>query len=291
MSLNDHPKAYGTAALTLAFFAGVLVTLGFKDLYPELEARYQRSRRHKSSSSSFLTGPVYLEDRENSPEKTPNVDPTSLALFTRAHGIVDGIEGTIGNTPLIRIRSTILAKAEFLNGAGNSPKDRVALSMILAAEEQGLLVPGRGDTIYEGTVGSTGISLAALARARGYKAHICMPDDVAREKSDLLRHLGAEVERVPVAPITDPQHYVNLARARAKAHSADPNTPSKPPAPRSGRKPAAASSTPSSRAPAPAGPCPAWPSTSRKSAAWPTSCAWCSPIRRVAGCTTRCGTG
>ncbi|KAL2122833.1 hypothetical protein VTJ04DRAFT_3288 [Mycothermus thermophilus] len=233
MSLNDHPKAYGTAALTLAFFAGVLVTLGFKDLYPELEARYQRSRRHKSSSSSFLTGPVYLEDRENSPEKTPNVDPTSLALFTRAHGIVDGIEGTIGNTPLIRIRSlseatgcTILAKAEFLNGAGNSPKDRVALSMILAAEEQGLLVPGRGDTIYEGTVGSTGISLAALARARGYKAHICMPDDVAREKSDLLRHLGAEVERVPVAPITDPQHYVNLARARAKAHSADPNTPS-----------------------------------------------------------------
>jgi cysteine synthase len=93
--------------------------------------------------------------------------------------IKEGIEGCIGNTPLIKIKSLseatgceILAKAEFLNGAGNSPKDRVALSIIQMAEEKGLMIPHSGDTIYEGTVGSTGISLAAICRARGYKAHM-----------------------------------------------------------------------------------------------------------------------
>lgn len=227
MSLSDHPRVYGTAALAVAFVAGIFVTLGFKDLYPDLEARYQqRKRRYGADSrrSSMLFGPVTLEDREKS----------STASLSRAEGIVDGIEGTIGNTPLIRIRSlseatgcTILAKAEFLNGAGGSPKDRVALNMIQVAEEQGLLSPGRGDTIYEGTVGSTGISLAVLARARGYRAHICMPDDMAVEKSDLLHHLGATVERVPVAPITDPAHFVNLARQRAREHTAADDTPSR----------------------------------------------------------------
>lgn len=223
MSLSDHPRVYGTAALTVAFIAGIFVTLGFKDLYPELEARYER-RRKGSRRSSIFFGPVSLEDRE---EASPN-------NYDRGNGIVDGVEGTIGNTPLIKIRSlseatgcTILAKAEYLNGAGGSPKDRVALNMIQAAEEQGLLSPGRGDTIYEGTVGSTGISLAVLARARGYKAHICMPDDMAIEKSDLLHHLGATVERVPVAPITDPGHFVNLARSRAKEHTATSDTPSR----------------------------------------------------------------
>ena len=90
--------------------------------------------------------------------------------------------------------------------------------MIREAEAQGLLVPHRGDTIYEGTVGSTGISLATLARAKGYRAHICMPDDQSYEKSDLLHHLGATVERVTVAPITSPGHFVNLARRRAEEH-------------------------------------------------------------------------
>ena len=113
----------------------------------------------------------------------------------------------------------ILAKAEFLNGAGGSPKDRVALNMIKVAEQEGLLTPGQGDTIYEGTVGSTGISLATLARARGYKAYICMPNDQSKEKSDLLHHLGATVERVTPAPITSTEHFVNLARRRAKEHT------------------------------------------------------------------------
>ncbi|KAL2161422.1 hypothetical protein VTH06DRAFT_7983 [Thermothelomyces fergusii] len=226
MSLTDHPRIYGTAALAVAFIAGVLVTLGFKDLYPELEARYERRRKGpRSRRGSILLGPVNLEDREGW---------SLVGNLNRGDGVVDGVEGTIGNTPLVKIRSlseatgcTILAKAEYLNGAGGSPKDRVALNMIQTAEEQGLLSPGRGDTIYEGTVGSTGISLAVLARARGYKAHICMPDDMAIEKSDLLHHLGATVERVPVAPITDPGHFVNLARTRAKEHTASSDTPSR----------------------------------------------------------------
>ncbi|KAM5443000.1 Cysteine synthase 2 [Microsporum ferrugineum] len=139
--------------------------------------------------------------------------------------IVDGIEGCIGNTPMVRIRSLseatgceILAKAEFLNGAGGSPKDRVALSMIQEAEEKGLLTPFVGDAIYEGTVGSTGISLATLARARGYLAHICMPSDQSTEKSNLLLKLGAMVDRVPPAPIVETSHFVNRARSLAHSH-------------------------------------------------------------------------
>ncbi|KAI1123170.1 cysteine synthase-like protein [Nemania abortiva] len=238
MSLSDHPRAYGTAAVAIAFAAGVLVTLGFKDLYPDLESRYQQkrswARRYRRLSTSrgsttenaarrrssfFWGGPVSLEDHEETTAQD--------ALYLRSPGIVSGIEGCIGGTPLVEIHSlslatgrTILAKAEFLNGAGNSPKDRVALRMIEAAEADGLLVPGRGDTIYEGTVGSTGISIAALARAKGYRAHICMPDDQSHEKSDLLHHLGAAVERVPVAPIASSEHFVNLARRRAAEHTA-----------------------------------------------------------------------
>ncbi|KAM3464591.1 hypothetical protein MY5147_009485 [Beauveria neobassiana] len=224
MSLSDHPRAYGSAALVAAFAAGILVTLGFKDAYPDLESRFQEKHRGAGKSrkglrprrsSIFWGAPVTLEDHEQESS-------------SRSDGIAeDGIVGCIGNTPLIKIRSlseatgrTVLAKAEFLNGAGNSPKDRVALSIIRAAEAQGLLTPRRGDTIYEGTVGSTGISLATLARALGYRAHICMPDDQSREKSDLLLRLGATVERVPVAPITSPDHFVNLARRRAAEHAA-----------------------------------------------------------------------
>ncbi|KAI2625976.1 PALP-domain-containing protein [Hypomontagnella submonticulosa] len=230
MSLSDHPRAYGTAAIAVAFAAGVLVTLGFKDLYPDLERRFQERNRPRPRGpngvrqrrSSIFWGPVELEDHESN-----NALVVPGARIPRDEGISNGIEGCIGRTPLIRIPSlceatgrTILAKAEFLNGAGNSPKDRVALSMIEAAEKDGILKPGRGDTIYEGTVGSTGISIAALARAKGYRAHICMPDDQAREKSDLLHHLGATVERVPVQPIASPDHFVNLARRRAAEHTA-----------------------------------------------------------------------
>jgi cysteine synthase A len=224
MSMSNHPKAYGTAAITVAFVAGVLLTLGFKDLYPDLELRYQRRKGQPSSSADSRRGSTYLsqvklEDHTRSARQSifgPPVTP-----------VQEGIEGCIGNTPLFKIKSLseatgriILAKAEFLNGAGGSPKDRVALNMINVAEEEGLLTPGQGDTIYEGTVGSTGISLATLARAKGYKAYICMPNDQSTEKVELLNHLGAFVERVTPAPITSTEHFVNLARTRAKEHTA-----------------------------------------------------------------------
>ncbi|KAF5973168.1 cysteine synthase A [Fusarium coicis] len=223
MALSDHPKAYGTAAVVFAFTTGILVTLGFKDFYPDLERRFQRKRRAITDggrrSSLFWGDPVELQDHESQPST-----PTSYDVVRNS--LVDGIEATIGNTPLIKIQSLskatgriIMAKAEFLNGAGNSPKDRVALNMIREAESKGLLTPHKGDTIYEGTVGSTGISLATLARAMGYRAHICMPSDMALEKSDLLLHLGATVERVTPAPITSPDHFVNLARRRAEEHA------------------------------------------------------------------------
>jgi cysteine synthase A len=224
MSISNHPKAYGTAAVAVAFVAGILLTLGLKDLYPDLERRYQRRRGQGSSSADSRPGstylpPVKLEDHTRSARQSIVGAPVPP--------IPEGIEGCIGNTPLFKIKSlseatgcTILAKAEFLNGAGGSPKDRVALNMIKMAEEKGLLTPGQGDTIYEGTVGSTGISLATLARARGYKAYICMPNDQSTEKSDLLHHLGATVERVTPAPITSTEHFVNLARTRAREHTA-----------------------------------------------------------------------
>lgn len=225
MSLSDHPKAYGTAAIGIAFFAGILLTLGFKDFYPDLEIRYRRRRgrgRRDSPPLGKYGTPVQMEEDTGSGDKLP----TPLVL--------EGVEDLIGNTPLFRIKSLsgatgcdILAKAEFLNGAGGTPKDRVAKYMIHRAEMEGLLTPNQGDTIYEGTVGSTGISLATLARAKGYKAHICMPSDVAVEKSDLLEKLGAIVERVSPAPITDINHFVNLARRRAEEHSKDPSTTSK----------------------------------------------------------------
>ncbi|KAK7408764.1 Cysteine synthase 2 [Neonectria punicea] len=223
MALSDHPKAYGSAAVAFAFTAGIVVTLGFKDFYPDLERRYQRKRRSRVVPPTANGSAVKLEDHESAPASVSSPTPTGDGLHASP---ADGIEATIGNTPLIKIHSlseatgrTILAKAEFLNGAGNSPKDRVALNMIRDAEARGLLVPRRGDTIYEGTVGSTGISLATLARAKGYRAHICMPDDVAMEKSDLLLQLGATVERVALAPITSPSHFVNLARRHAVEHA------------------------------------------------------------------------
>jgi cysteine synthase len=218
MSVINHPKAYCTAAITVAFIAGIIVTLRFKDLYPDLERRYQQRRGQSSFDSRpscTYNPPVKLEDHT----KRQSIASPSIA-------IPEGIESTIGNTPLFKLKSLseatgcdILAKAEFLNGAGNSPKDRVALHMIRVAEEAGHLTPYSGDTIYEGTVGSTGISLATLARARGYRAYICMPLDQSKEKVDLLHHLGAIVERVPPAPITSTQHFVNLARLRAVEHA------------------------------------------------------------------------
>lgn len=223
--LNERPKLF----IGLAFVAGILLTLGYKDVYPDLERRFQSRRRWEQRRKSLIESArdrVNLEDHSDDEQSPESSSAYFTALASRSSEICSGIEGTIGNTPLIRIKSLsdatgcdILAKAEFLNGAGNSPKDRVALNMIRLAEEQGLLVPNRGDCIYEGTVGSTGISLAAIARARGYKAHICMPSDQSSEKVSLLLKLGAKVERVPPASIVDTSQFVNMARTRAEEHS------------------------------------------------------------------------
>lgn len=110
---------------------------------------------------------------------------------------------------------TVLAKVEFL-GFGGTSKDRIAAQIVSDAEASGALRPG--GVIVEGTSGSTGISLAFVARARGYRCRIYMPDDQALEKSELLVKLGAEVERVKPVAIANPRHYVNLAREYAASH-------------------------------------------------------------------------
>ncbi|KAK0355156.1 Cysteine synthase 2 [Friedmanniomyces endolithicus] len=227
----------GKVTSTGGFLFGIIVTLALKDLYPDLEASYRRRIRQLRGVNiphplPGQTDYVRLEDhtRRNSKIVTDPQDVRRTHDRDAAEKIAVGIEGMIGNTPLIKLRALseavgceILAKAEFLNGAGNSPKDRVALSMINHAEAEGLLVPGRGDVVYEGTVGSTGISLAAVCRARGYGCYICMPNDVATEKSTLLTNLGATVERVLPASIIDQDQFVNVARRRAEEHTSSSN--------------------------------------------------------------------
>ncbi len=126
-----------------------------------------------------------------------------------------GFVGAVGNTPLIRLNSLsdetgceILGKAEFLN-PGGSVKDRAALYIVEDAERKGLLKPG--GTVVEGTAGNTGIGLAHICKAKGYKCLIIIPDTQSQEKIDLLRTLGAEVRTVPAVPYKDPNNYVKLS--------------------------------------------------------------------------------
>ncbi len=132
-----------------------------------------------------------------------------------------GFAGAIGNTPLIRLaklsRETgceILGKAEFLN-PGGSVKDRAALFIIRAAEESGELEPG--GTVVEGTAGNTGIGLAHICAARGYRCVIVIPDNQSEEKMELLRILGAEVRPVAPKPYRDPDNYQKIAGRLALA--------------------------------------------------------------------------
>jgi cysteine synthase len=129
--------------------------------------------------------------------------------------IKQGFVGAVGNTPLIRLNSfseetgcEILGKAEFLN-PGGSVKDRAALYIVEDAEKRGILKPG--GTVVEGTAGNTGIGLAHICNAKGYKCLIIIPDTQSQEKIDLLRTLGAEVRTVPAVPYKDPNNYVRLS--------------------------------------------------------------------------------
>lgn len=126
----------------------------------------------------------------------------------------------IGNTPLVLLKGPseaagceIYGKCEFAN-PGASVKDRAALWIVRDAEERGILQPG--GTIVEGTAGNTGIGLALVANALGYKTVIVMPETQSREKMDTLRALRAELVLVPAAPFSNPGHFVHTSRRIAE---------------------------------------------------------------------------
>jgi cysteine synthase len=126
----------------------------------------------------------------------------------------------IGNTPLIKLRRaseetgcTILGKAEFMN-PGGSVKDRAGRQMILEAEQRGELKPG--GLVVEATAGNTGIGLAVVANARGYRTLIVIPETQSQEKKDTLRLCGAELVEVPGLPYANPNNYQHVGRRMAE---------------------------------------------------------------------------
>ena len=126
-----------------------------------------------------------------------------------------GFIETIGETPLIRLKRAseetgceILAKAEFLN-PGSSVKDRAALAIVEDAERKGQLKPG--GVIVEGTAGNTGIGLALVGNARGYRTVIVIPETQSQEKKDMLLLCGADLREVPAVPYKDPNNYVHVS--------------------------------------------------------------------------------
>ncbi|KQM67536.1 cysteine synthase [Sphingomonas sp. Leaf17] len=134
--------------------------------------------------------------------------------------IVPDTLALIGNTPLVRLKGPseaagcdIFGKCEYAN-PGGSVKDRAALFIVEDAEARGALKPG--GTIVEGTAGNTGIGLALVANAKGYRTIIVMPETQSREKMDTLRALGAELVLVPAAPYSNPCHFVHTSRRIAE---------------------------------------------------------------------------
>ena len=134
--------------------------------------------------------------------------------MTRA-AIAPSVVDLIGNTPLIRLKKAseitgceILGKAEFLN-PGGSVKDRAAIGIIRDAERKGLLKPG--GTIVEGTAGNTGIGLAMVASALGYRTVIVFPRTQSKEKRDAIRLMGAELIEVDAVPYANPNHYARYS--------------------------------------------------------------------------------
>src|ERR671936_2870269 len=134
----------------------------------------------------------------------------------------------IGNTPLIKLERaseatgcTILGKAEFMN-PGQSVKDRPARQIILEAEKRGEIRPG--GLIVEATAGNTGIGLALVANARGYRTLIVIPNTQSQEKKDMLRLCGAELVEVPAAPYSNPNNYQHVGRRLAdQLRKTEPN--------------------------------------------------------------------
>jgi len=138
------------------------------------------------------------------------------------------IVAAIGNTPLIALKRasaatqcTILGKAEFMN-PGQSVKDRPARQIILEAEERGEIKPG--GLVVEATAGNTGIGLALVANARGYRTLIVIPETQSQEKKDMLRLCGAQLVEVPAVPYSNPNNYQHIGRRLAeKLRKNEPN--------------------------------------------------------------------
>jgi cysteine synthase A len=151
---------------------------------------------------------------------------TRVATLPRAAGpqllmqTRNGLIEAIGNTPLIKLQRasaatgcTVLGKAEFMN-PGQSVKDRAALQMILEAEKRGEIRPG--GLVVESTAGNTGIGLALVANARGYRTLIVIPETQSQEKKDTLRLCGAELVEVPAVPYGNPNNYQHIGRRIAE---------------------------------------------------------------------------
>src|SRR6201989_86121 len=142
--------------------------------------------------------------------------------------IRDGLIAAIWHTPLIKLERasaatgcTILGKAEFMN-PGGSVKDRAGRQMILGAEKRGELKPG--GLVVEGTAGNTGIGLAIVASARGYRTIIVIPNTQSQEKKDMLRLRGAELIEVPALPFANPNNYQHVGRRLAdQLRKTEPN--------------------------------------------------------------------
>jgi cysteine synthase len=142
--------------------------------------------------------------------------------------IRDGVIEAIGNTPLIKLRRaseatgcTILGKAEFMN-PGQSVKDRAGRQMILEAEKRGEIKPG--GLVVESTAGNTGIGIAVVANARGYRTLIVIPETQSQEKKDVLRSYGAELLEVPALPYSNPNNYQHVGRRLAdELRKSEPN--------------------------------------------------------------------
>ena len=142
--------------------------------------------------------------------------------------IRNGLIDAIGNTPLIKLEHasaatgcTILGKAEFMN-PGQSVKDRAGKQMILEAQARGDLKPG--GLVVESTAGNTGIGLALVANALGYRTLIVIPDTQSQEKKDMLRLCGAELVEVPAVAYSDPNNYQHVGRRLAdRLRQTEPN--------------------------------------------------------------------
>ena len=142
--------------------------------------------------------------------------------------IRNDVVAAIGNTPLIKLKRaseatgcTILGKAEFMN-PGQSVKDRAGKWMILEAEKRGDLKPG--GLVVESTAGNTGIGLAVVASARGYRTLIVIPETQSQEKKDMLRLFGADLIEVPALPFNNPNNYAHVGRRLAdELRKTEPN--------------------------------------------------------------------